>query len=418
MLASLADHLWQSTWSVGAIALLAFTARHGTALLRLWMWRIAAVKFLVPFAWLFAIGEWLGFSVPYPDQGPPDILVHALAALAPLASPARAHDWTVLQTLLAIAVAVPVVAACARWLHRRIRLEQDRVHAETVRRERDVDDVLPRPGFWSSVLLTTCAVAAVGLPVLAGAVDDRLERLAKLRLNSAALLEAPVDMVKAAPGMGARYRVDADAGGVFIRNVSVQDLVAIAHGVGHYAVTTTQMISSDHPEPQSWIASPRYDVRVSAAVPEPKDFDAFALRQNVTRYLAERFGLQLYVNGKCQPPCGRYGMPMVEDPSLTAASSPVRRQLTQFLAAFNAGDRSVLQKFASIGISPRYEDSPRFEEALYMHKQTGGLEVLELRIAWPSCVSTGRRRRESICGRDCPKPPPSGRCMPRRFIAR
>src|SRR5688500_15001896 len=125
MLASLADHLWQSTWSVGAIALLAFTVRHGTALLRLWMWRIAALKFLVPFAWLFAIGEWLGFSVPYPDRGPPDILVHALAVLTPLASPARAYGWTLLQTLLAIAVAVPVVAACARSLHRRIRLEQD-----------------------------------------------------------------------------------------------------------------------------------------------------------------------------------------------------------------------------------------------------------------------------------------------------
>jgi D-alanyl-D-alanine carboxypeptidase len=393
--AGLADHLWQSTAFLGAISLLAVVVRRQFALLRLWMWRLAALKFLLPFALLYRLGDWMGFSVPYPDHGPPGKIVDALAALSPLASPARVHAWGLLQCLTAIAIAVPVVVACARWMHRRMYIERQRAQAEDARRELDVDDVLPRPGFWCSVLLTTFVAAVIGLPVLAGAVDDRLERLSNLRANAAALLDAPVEMTKAAPGMGGRYRVAADSRGVLIRNVSIHDLVAIAYGIGRSEVINPQMISSDDPEPQSWIASPRYDVRVSGAVPEPEDFDAHALRRSVTRYLAERFGLELYLNGKCQPPCGRRGMPMVEDLRLTAASSPVRRQLLHFLAAFNTGDPAALQAFASIGVSPRYEDAPRFEEALYMHKQTGGIDLLELTEPAPNQLKGWFRARDA-----------------------
>jgi D-alanyl-D-alanine carboxypeptidase len=395
MLAGLADHLWQSTAFLAAISLLAVLVRHQFALLRLWMWRIAALKFLLPFALLYRLGAWMGFSVPYPDHGPPGEIVAALAALTPLASPARVHAWGLPQTLTALTIAVPVVAVCAHWLRQRMRIERERVQAEDARRELDVDDVLPRPGFWCSVLLTTFVAAAVGLPTLSGAVDDRLERLSKLKANSAALLDAPVDMTKAAPGMGGRYRVAADTRGVVIRNVSIHDLVAIAYGIGRSEVINPQMISSDDPAPQSWIASPRYDVRVSAAVPEPEDFDAHALRRSVTRYLAERFGLELYLNGKCQPPCGRRGLSMVEDLSLTAASSPVRKQLLHFLAAFNTGDLVALQKFAALGISPRYPDSPRFEEALYMHKQTGGIDVLEITEPAPDRLKGWFRARDA-----------------------
>jgi D-alanyl-D-alanine carboxypeptidase len=395
MLAALADHLWQSTCFFGAIALLTVLVRRHLALLRLWMWRIAGFKFLVPFALLYALGGWMGFSVPYADQGPPGELVNVLAALTPLASPVRVHAWTLLQTLLALAIAVPVVAVCARWLHQRILIEQQHVQAEAARRERDVDDVLPSPGFWCSVLLTAFAASAAGLPMLAGAVDDRLDRLAKLRTNSAALLEAPIDMTKAAPGMGARYRVDANARGVVIRNVSVHDLIAIAYGIGRSDVINPQMISSDDPGAQSWINWPRYDVRVSAAVPEPDDFDPHALRRSVTRYLAKRFGLELYLDGKCQPPCGRYGMPVVEDLSLSAASSPARRQLLGFFAALNTGNRAALQRFANTGISPRYKDSPQFVDALYMHKQTGGIDALELTEDHPGRIHGWLRAREA-----------------------
>ena len=55
---------------------------------------------------------------------------------------------------------------------------------------------------------------------------------------------------------------------------------------------------------------PRYDVRVTRPVVEPEEFDPFALRARITRMLAERHGLEIYVNSKCQPPCGKYGVPM------------------------------------------------------------------------------------------------------------
>jgi D-alanyl-D-alanine carboxypeptidase len=395
MLTGLVDHLWQSLWVFGAIALLTSIVRRHFALLRLWMWRLAAFKFLVPFALLYALGGWIGFSVPSSDQGPPARLVDALATVAPLASPARVHDWTALQSLLGLAIAFPAVVICMRWLRRRMSVEDQFVQREAARRERDIDDWLPRPGFWCSVLLTTCAAAAVVLPVLAGAVDDRLDRLVKLRTNTAALLEAPVDMVKAAPGMGSRYRVKADARGVLIRNVRVRDLVAIAHGVRHVTVSNTPMITPDEPDPRSWIDWPRYDVRVSAAVPEPDDFDPHALRQSVTRYLGEKFGLEIYLNSKCQPPCGRYGLPMIEDPRITAASSPVRKQLLGFFTALNSGDRLALQRFANTGVSPRYRDFSRFDEALFMHKQTGGIDALEISEAGTARLRGWLRAREA-----------------------
>ena len=52
--------------------------------------------------------------------------------------------------------------------------------------------------------------------------------------------------------------------------------------------------------------TPYYDVRISASIREPDQFDPYALRQRVTRLLVERFGLEIHVNGHCQPPCGRW----------------------------------------------------------------------------------------------------------------
>jgi hypothetical protein len=59
---------------------------------------------------------------------------------------------------------------------------------------------------------------------------------------------------------------------------------------------------------------PRYDIRVQARVPDPEDFDPYALRQNLTKALSEQFGLEIYVNGDCQPPCGNYHLALAEDP--------------------------------------------------------------------------------------------------------
>jgi len=311
MLHGLVDHLWQSTWIFAAIALLAFVTRNNFAELRLWLWRIAAFKFVVPFSWLFAFGGWLGFPVPHAEFQAPQALTRTIAALTPLASPARAHEWNNLTLLLSFAGLAGCAIACVRWLRIRLDVERQRVAQEKARLELDADDFVARPGFFSSVLLTVCAVGFVGGPVLAGAVDDRQRRHELLLVNSMALRNAPVDMMPAAPGMGSRFRVLADEHGVVIRNVTLQELAGLAYGVTRYFVRGDHFASS---QDDDWLTVPRYDVKVTGAVREPSDFDAYALRPLITRMLAEHHGLEIYVNNKCQPPCGRYGVPMPADP--------------------------------------------------------------------------------------------------------
>jgi len=397
MLAALVDHLWQSAGFCGGIGLLAYLTRDCFAELRLWLWRIAALKFVVPFALIFAIGGWFGFPVPYPqsDDRVPDRLVHAFALLTPIASPASAHVWPVVPTLLALLLTLAGAVVCIRWIRRGLHAEWLRARDEAARRARDVDDIVARPGFLKSSFLTLCALAVVGVPLCGGAIDDRQRHVQRLRANSLALRRAHLDMFQAAPGMGTRYRIHADSRGVAIRNVSIQDLVAIAYGVGHFAVISNQMISSSDPGAQSWVAWPRYDIHIAIPVPEPEDFSPYALRESVTRMLAQRYGIQIYENDKCQPPCGRYGIPPSQEDIFAAASSPARAQLRKFMTAFNSGDRAVLQRFARTGISPRYGDSPQFNDALYIHEQTGGFDVLELDDAGPGILRGWMRAREA-----------------------
>ena len=80
------------------------------------------------------------------------------------------------------------------------------------------------------------------------------------------------------------------------------------------AVWYTQMFPEDTPpEIKYWVLLPRYDVRVAAPIHVPEEFDPYALRQILTKLLADRFGLEIYVKQKCQPPCGRYNVPLTED---------------------------------------------------------------------------------------------------------
>ena len=113
--------------------------------------------------------------------------------------------------------------------------------------------------------------------------------------------------------MGRRSRIDASPDGVLIRNINIQDLVALAYGVNHYAVWGNQMIYDDDPDAKSWLVDPRYDLRISARITESGEFDPYALRPRLTQYLAERFGYEIYINGHCQPPCGTYGVPMPDE---------------------------------------------------------------------------------------------------------
>ena len=136
-----------------------------------------------------------------------------------------------------------------------------------------------------------------------------------LLANALSLRTAPVLMNTAAPGMGARIRVTADGHGVLIRNTNIQGLVALAYGVTPYDVWSDQYVSeSSNPEHDYWLTSPRYDVSVRAALPAPAEFDTYALRQPITKLLADRFGLEIYLNDRCQPPCGVYQVKMPDAP--------------------------------------------------------------------------------------------------------
>ena len=286
--------------------------RANTAVVRLWLWRIAALKLLLPFSLLFALGAWLGFpSVHSADPAPPDI-VRSISLLAPFASPARVLGWTGLP--LALAALAALAAACAYWLRDKLRIERERVDEEALRRERDVDDIESRPGFLCSASMSACVLCVISIPMLAGAIHDRQQRRERLIANSLALRDAPVVMAPSALGMGARYRVDADAQGVSVRNANIHDLVAIVYGVRRHAVITPQMYSGVESASRSWLHWPRYDIRIQAQVPDPSDFDPYALRQNLTKALSEQFGLEIYVNGDCQPPCGNYHLALAKEP--------------------------------------------------------------------------------------------------------
>jgi hypothetical protein len=314
MITGLVDHLWQSCCCCGVAWIFSMMTRGDAAIVRVWLWRITAAKLLLPFSLLFALGAWLGFPSPHSaDPAPPD-LVRAISLLAPFASPARVLGWSGLPLALVALAAISGAGACAYWLRGKLRVELAKVQHEAARRELDVDDVAPRPGFFCSALMSTWVLCAVSIPMIAGAIQDRQQRLERLIANSLALRDAPLMMAPSARGMGTRFRVDADPQGVSVRNANLHDLVAIAYGVNRYSVITPQMFSGAESASRSWMHWPRYDIRVQASMPAPRDFDPYALRQNLTKALSEQFGLEIYVNGDCQPPCGNYHLALADDP--------------------------------------------------------------------------------------------------------
>jgi len=313
-MAALADHLWQSCLCLVAIALLTLTLRQQSAALRLWLWRIAALKFLAPFAVLYIAGKWLGFPVPYAADPAPAFLVRLFGGLEPLLAPAQTAS---LGAGASMGVALLLVALTAAWsfaIAKQMRIEATRAHWERI----DVEFGAAEPpgmGFIKAASVTAVALCVAVGAVAAGGVEDRQQRHALLIVNALSLRQAKVEVTLALPGMGERSRVFADANGVTIRNANVRELLAIAYGVGRAAVFGNQMVSSRDADPSDyWLIWPRYDVRVTAPVREPERFEPYALHQAITRMLSERFGIGVMVNGKCAPPCGRYGIPMSESP--------------------------------------------------------------------------------------------------------
>jgi hypothetical protein len=307
MLAGAVDHLWQSLQFSGAACALAWLARGNAAILRVWLYRIAALKFLAPFHVLFALGFWHGYPVAHAGDPPPAEIVAAVDAATPWFAPAASHGWSSLLLLVALGVSL----ATLRWMARR--RDEAEIHAlsERMRLERDPDDRQPGLGFLKGALFTTLTLVAIALPLTAGAIEGSLHRREVLTANALALRDAAMRIRPAAFGMGGRFEIRADTRGVLIRNATIRDLAALAYGVHPYFVRGNHFVASGQ---EDWLTNTRHDVFMNGSIREPERFDSYALRQPLTKLLAEQFGLEIYVNGVCQPPCGRWGVPLRPDP--------------------------------------------------------------------------------------------------------
>ena len=116
--------------------------RGDAAVVRLWLWRIAALKLLLPFSLLFALGAMAGISVAAPRRSGAAAL---LDRLSPRSSPLRLTRARLCVERLAVAArhagGLRRSPQHARtWLRGRLRIERARAGG-SARRELDVDDI-------------------------------------------------------------------------------------------------------------------------------------------------------------------------------------------------------------------------------------------------------------------------------------
>jgi hypothetical protein len=303
MLTGLIDHLWQSIACAAIACGLAFLTRRNSATLQLWLWRLAALKFLLPFALLFALGGWLGFPVRHSAVPPPAALIEMVSHGLSIAAPALSLELPLLWTAAALGLLLAVAVACLLMIVRGLRRARQLRAEERARLAADWNCQPPALGFWQSSLLATVALCMVSLPVIAGATRDRQWRQAMLALDQVSLQSAAIVMKEARAGSGILSRVTAHADGVEIRNINLQDLVSLVYGIGKFEVFGGAM---------PWLEYPRYDVQVIGPVRAPEVFDPYSLREPMTNYLYQQFGISIRVNGSCQKPCKDYESFVIE----------------------------------------------------------------------------------------------------------
>ena len=269
MLSAVADHLWQSLLLCALGAALALLVRHSSAAWRLWTWRVCLLKFLVPFALLHAAGEWLGLPSRYSGNPVPAELAAAAATVTPWLAPVRSAAVSRGLAFLCLVAALLVALACLRFLRQALRAESAQLDRELL-----VEQEPPPPGFLRAMVIASCALATLWIPLLGGAITDRAWRYDLLVEHIGALRAAPIRMSLAAPGMGSRMRVVASPNGVLIRNANVRELIAVSYGVSPFGVWSDQMYNGKEEAAESWMVTspfvlmllPRPSCRISAAV--------------------------------------------------------------------------------------------------------------------------------------------------------
>jgi hypothetical protein len=294
MLNALIDHLWQSIAFAALVYLLAFLTRRGSAALRLWLWRIAALKFLVPFALLYTLGGWFGFPVRHSAVPPPTVVTELVSRGLSIAAPATTFEFSSSWAAGGLVLALASTGLCLAGILREIRRAQKCRSAEAARAEADWSQRPAPPGFLQSALLAAVAICAVSFPIIAGASRDRLWRQQVLVVDEQALRSALIAMNEAPESNHAASRVTASSDGVLISNITLKDLVSLVYGIGKFEVFGGAM---------PWLEYPRYDVRVAGPLRAPEVFDPYSLREPMTNYLYEQFGVSIRVNGTCQKPC-------------------------------------------------------------------------------------------------------------------
>src|ERR1700761_9756172 len=97
MTADLLDHLWQSSLFAMACAALTLAFRANGAAVRFWLWFAASLKFLLPFAALAALGEYLSGLFPHIAAPVPLLAIQPVAARMAepvrLLAPAQGMSW-------------------------------------------------------------------------------------------------------------------------------------------------------------------------------------------------------------------------------------------------------------------------------------------------------------------------------------
>jgi hypothetical protein len=293
-MAPLIDHLWQSILLVALTGLLCLVLHRNAAALRLWTWRLAALKFLLPFGLLYALGGWIGFPVRHNALPPPEELLQASASALPWVSPAQSLGPGAGVRWSMLALALLLTAACAKWIGRQLRANQRQSVEENARAALDWSCRPPPLGFLKSTVLAGSTVTLLVAPMLTGALHDRVRRQQALAIDTETLRTAGIELTAIAPEFGGRTRIVATEDGVAIHHVNLQDLVALVYGIDQFEVFGGAL---------PWLVSPHYEVKVRGAVHAPGVFDPYALRQPITRYLNQQYGVSIRVNGDCQDPC-------------------------------------------------------------------------------------------------------------------
>ena len=288
------DHLWQSALFAALAWSLAAMLRGNSAALRAWVWRIAALKFAVPFSLLFAFGAWLGFPVRHSAIAPPTAVSRAVDAVLPIAAPAQSAAPSSRVLVVALVLAMILAAVSLWWVIRHLRKSRMSEIAESTHAAEQYGAAAPSPGFLKTLALAGSALALLVAPVVGGALRDRQSRQRSLAIDTLSLRTAAVTLTETGWRFGDRMQIVATTEGVTIRKTNLQDLVALVYGIGQFEVFGGAL---------PWLESPHYDVRVSGPIHSPAAFDPYSLREPVTRFLSQEFGVAIRVNGSCQEPC-------------------------------------------------------------------------------------------------------------------